>query len=249
MAIVNDNSFIGGIPFFLNAVLSTPAGALPKGPLWVVTIDFDDNLRNTIKKVQDYEPQMPDKWEIDAALDTITSNRYQNEKGCILAQTVSVPGEALITTAAGEQYNGFIRGQVGAGRQDFQPLRIGFLNTNVNFVDNVIRPWVIMTGHLGFIARPPREKYRTTITVYKLGISSVDNPPFILQQYNFWGCCPVNISAEDYNYAPEPAATIKSTDFIYQWYTTSSNKNIYANSKIPTPQNSNVEVRRATPVT
>ncbi len=69
-------SFIGQIPFFLNAILSTPAGALPKGPLWVVVFEFDNNIKRTIKKVKDYEPRMPEPWEIDAALETVTSSRY-----------------------------------------------------------------------------------------------------------------------------------------------------------------------------
>jgi hypothetical protein len=259
MAINTDQAFIGGIPFFLNAVLSTPAGALPKGPLWVVVIDFDDNLRNTIKNVSNYEPRMPDKWSIDRALNTITSARYQSEKGCVLSQSVSLPGEALITNVDGLQYNGFIRSRVGAGRQDFEPLRIGFLNTNVNFVDNVIRPWVVMTGHLGFIARPASEKYRTTITLYKLGIKSIDTAPFILQKYSFWGCCPVNTGSEEYTYAAEGVATTKSADFIYQWYTTSSENNYFANQS-PGPAYATpaiaravnprapIEIRRALPV-
>jgi hypothetical protein len=228
MAVINDYSFIGGIPFFLNAVLSTPVGALPKGPLWVVAIDFDNDLKNTIKQVGEYEPQMPEKWQIDKALNTITSTRYQEEKGCVLAQTVSVPGEALITNVDGLQYNSLIRGRVGMGRQDFDILRIGFLNTNVSFVDNVIRPWVVMTGHLGLIARPPSQKYRTVITVYKLGIKTLEDPPFIIQRYNFWGCCPVGVAAEDLNYSAEGQTTVKSADFIYQWYTTTSDRNQFA---------------------
>jgi hypothetical protein len=72
-------TFIGQIPFFLNAVLSTPAGALPKGPLWVIVFDFDNNILNTIKSVKDYEPTMPEPWSIEEALNTVTSQRYQQE--------------------------------------------------------------------------------------------------------------------------------------------------------------------------
>jgi len=230
---INDNSFIGGIPFFLNAILSTPAGALPKGPLWVVAIDFDNNLRNTIRRVKDYEPRMPEPWDIDQALNTITTKRFQEEKGCVLTQSVTVPGESLITVVDGLQYNGYIRSRVGNGRQDFEPLRVSFLNTNVSFVDNVVRPWTVMTGHLGLIARPAREKYRTSITIYKLGIERVDRPPFVLQQYNFWGCCPINVSGEDYTYAPDSAVMTRSADFIYQWYTTTSTKNRFAIGSVP----------------
>jgi hypothetical protein len=214
-------SFIGQIPFFLNAVLSTPVGALPKKPLWVVVFEFDQNIKNTIKKVRDYEPRMPEAWQIDGALEAVTTRRYQEEKGCMFAQTVTVPGDSLNYKQEGINYNSFIRGGVATGRRDFDPLRIGFLNTNVSFVDNVIRPWVVMTGHLGMIARPPSQKYRCNITIYKLGITTVDKPPYILQQYNFWEACPINVFAESLDYT-DGTPVIKEAEFVYQWYTTSS---------------------------
>jgi hypothetical protein len=216
-------SFIGQIPYFLNAVLSTPVGALPKKPLWVVVFDFDQNLKNTIKKVKDYEPQMPEKWQIDSALEAVTTKRYQDEKGCMFAQSVTIPGEALNYSQEGITYNSFIRGGVGTGRKDFDPLRMSFLNTNVSFVDNVIRPWVVMTGHLGMVARPPSQKYRCNITVYKLGIRSVELPPYILQVYNFWEACPINVFAESLDYT-DGTPVIKEAEFVYQWYTTTSIK-------------------------
>jgi len=138
------------IPYFFESVLSTPAGALPKGPLWLVTFDNSyDSDRNAyigksgipsiINSVADYEPQAP-KWNVTKAIGTICSDNFLQTKGCILAQNVTVPGEGIVATAAeGIQSNSFIRSKVGQGRNDFEELRIGFLNTNVSFVDNVIR--------------------------------------------------------------------------------------------------------------
>lgn len=227
MALPDPPEFRDQIPYFFQAVLQTPAGALPKGPLWIVVFDFDTNLRNTIKSVREYEPKAPSTWEIDEALDTITSNNYQSTKGCVLAQGVNIPGESLITNVEGLQYNGYIRSRVGLGRQDFDTLRIDFLNTNVSFVDNVIRPWAIMTGHLGMIVRPPEQKYRCNITIYRLGISSRDKPPEVIQQYNFVDACAIGVSQEVLSYGPEGNSIIKSAEFAYQWYTTASNKNPY----------------------
>lgn len=217
-------SFVGQIPFFLNAVLSTPAGALPKQPLWILVFDFDSNIKNTIKRVKQYEPRMPEPWLIDDALNTVTSRRYQEEKGCMFAQTVIVPGDSLNYSQEGITYNSFIRGGVATGRREFDTLRIGFLNTNVSFVDNVIRPWVVMTGHLGMIARPLSQKYRCNLTIYKLGIIRRDLPPFIAQQFNFWEVCPINVFAETLDYSNNGTNLIKDAEFAYQWYTTTSYK-------------------------
>lgn len=237
-------TFIGQIPFFLNAVLSTPAGALPKGPLWVIVFDFDNNILNTIKSVKDYEPTMPEPWSIEEALNTVTSQRYQQEKGCMFAQTVSLPGEQFLYGREGPQYNSYIRGGVGQGRVDFDSVQINFLNTNVNFVDNVIRPWAVMTGHLGMIARPPEKKYRCNLTVYKLGVDRVDRPPFIAQQFNFWGVCPIGVGGEDLTYSDNSQIT-KSAEFVYHWYTTSSNRNTFALGGNE-PRVNGIDVRRAT---
>jgi hypothetical protein len=244
------SSFLGQIPFFLNAVLSTPAGSLPKGPLWILSFEFDDYIKNTIKSVRAYEPQVPvNSWEINAALNKVTSTRYQKEKGCMFAQTVTVPGDSLITNVEGAQYNGYIRGRVGLGRQDFDPLRITFLNTNVSFVDNVIRPWTIMTGHLGMIARPREQKYRCNLTIYKLGISTRDTPPFISQQFDFYGVCPVSVLAEEFNYTQDGVSPFKTAEFVYHWYTTNSYENRFTLSDtLPEENRGRPSIARRPPI-
>jgi hypothetical protein len=224
----NDPNFLGQIPFFLEAVLKTPVGSLPKGPLWVLTFHFDSDILNTIKSVKQYEPRLPEPWLIDQAVNAVTTRRYQREKGCMFAQTVTIPGESLGYSREGPNYNGYIRGGVGQGRTDFDPIRISFLNTNVNFVENVIRPWVVMTGHLGMVARPKNQKYRCNITVYRLGIETPDRPPFILQQYNFFDACPINVLASDLSYTPDGTSLTTQAEFVYHWYTTSSFKNKFA---------------------
>ena len=229
----------GQIPFFLQNILSTPAGALPKGPLWIVQFEgsYDDSagayigasgIPNIINQVADYEPK-PTPWNTRKAIQTICSDNFLQTKACLLAQNVTVPGEGIVATGVeGIQYNGFIRGKVGGGRNDFEDLTIGFLNTNVSFVDNVIRPWVIMTGHKGLIARTGVDQYRTNISVHRLGISDHKDPPFILQTFNFYGVCPVQVSNEEYTYSDNGAPVIKNVTFTYLWYTVDSSKNKFA---------------------
>lgn len=233
---IPDNEIVGQIPYFLQSVLSTPAGALPKGPLWVVTFDnsYDADAKayigksgipSIINSVADYEPQAP-KWNVTKAIRTICSDNFLQTKGCILAQNVTVPGEGIIATGVeGIQSNSFIRSKVGQGRNDFEDLRIGFLNTNVSFVDNVIRPWVIMTGHKGLIARKGADQYRTNISVHRLGISNHGEPPFILQTFNFYGVCPTQVDSEEYTYNDNGTAVVRTATFTYQWYTVDSSKN------------------------
>jgi hypothetical protein len=229
VATPDTNDKLGHVPYFLTAILSTPAGALPKGPLWVVTFDFDADLKNTISQAKQYEPQLPESWEIESALEAITTNTYQTTKGCVLAQSINIPGESLITSFEGTQSNGFIRSRIGLGRQDFETLNISFLNTNVNFVDNVIRPWTVMTGHLGMIARPKEKKYRcNNVELIRLGVLSPDKPPVEIQKFNFYGVCPISVETEQLNYSSSSNPITKSAMFAFQWYTVRSDKNVFA---------------------
>jgi hypothetical protein len=237
---IPDSEIVSQIPYFLQSVLSTPAGALPKGPLWVVTFDnsYDADAKayigksgipSIINSVADYEPQAP-KWNVTKAIGTICSDNFLQTKGCILAQNVTVPGEGIIATGVeGIQSNSYIRSKVGQGRNDFEDLTIGFLNTNVSFVDNVIRPWVIMTGHKGLIARKGKDQYRTNINVHKLGVSNYGEPPFILQTFTFYGACPIQVDSEEYTYNDNGTAVVRTATFTYQWYTVDSSKNKFAN--------------------
>ena len=227
-----DQSTGGQIPFFLENVLNTPAGALPKGAQWVLrfigdtlstsgTPDYQGILPvNAIKAGVSYEPNA---WQIQNALDVVVNNEaYQTTKGCMFAQAVQIPGEGNQVNAEGIMQNGFIRGTVGAGREAYNGMQIVFLETNVSFVDNVIRPWTIATSHLGMIARKGDLNYRCTIQVWKLGVTDPSVPPVILQEYLFYGACPVTIDGEEYNYSQTSTAINRNTTFTYYYYTLNS---------------------------
>jgi len=227
-----DQSTGGQIPFFLENVLSTPAGALPKGAQWVLRFigdtlsttgkpDYKGILPvNAIKAGVSYEPNA---WQIQNALDIVVNNEaYQTTKGCMFAQAVQIPGEGNQVNAEGIMQNGFIRGTVGAGREAYNGMQIVFLETNVSFVDNVIRPWTIATSHLGMIARKGDLNYRSTIQVWKLGVTDPSVPAVILQEYLFYGACPITIDGEEYNYSQTSAAINRNTTFTYYYYTLNS---------------------------
>jgi hypothetical protein len=223
----------GQIPFFLQSFLSKPATALPKGAQWVLVFegafnnqgekDYDSIL--PVQAIQigvSYEPR---KWDIDKAINITLDIDNQLTKGCMFVQAVKLPGEANTVNPEGLQQSGYIRTTSGGGRDAFENLEISFLDTNISFVDNVIRPWVIATSHLGMIARKGRENYRCNISVYKIGVLSIDQPPFILQRYTFFGACPISVSGEEYNYTQTGTAINREATFIYHYYSLDSTTN------------------------
>jgi hypothetical protein len=249
MAEITD--FSGQIPLFFESFLSRPASALPKGAQWVVDFEGLDQVKQAILKTASLEPGKG--WSIESGLSTLIGDRDYNRKGCLFCQAVSIPGEQTIANPEGIQKNQFIRTSTGDGRSDIAPtgLRMVFLDTNVSFVDNVIRPWVVTTGRLGLIARPPGPtNYRQDISVYKIGVLTPNEPPYILQKYTFFGACPVDVSAEEYNYTPTSAPVNREASFLYHYYTLETNRNNlaikYNNSNIPVGRSTSTRVAQAT---
>ena len=237
------------ISFFLDNFLSKPASALPKGSQWVLVFEgpFQDGSTSerdfnevlpvpAIRLASNYEPR---NWDTEAAISTTLTKDYQETKGCLFVQAVSIPGETNVANPEGLQQSGYIRTFVGGGRDPFQNLQISFLETNVSFVDNVIRPWVVATAHLGLIARTGAKNYRCNISVYKLGVITPAETPFVLMKYTFYGVCPISVTGEEYNYTQVSTAINREAVFIYHYYTVESSAGNLAainnNANIPLP--------------
>lgn len=235
------SDFSGQIPLFFDAFLSRPASTLPKGSQWVVDFEGLQDVKSAILKTVSLEPQ---KWSIKEGLNLLTDSGDYNRKGLLFAQAVSIPGESTVANPEGIQKNHFIQTTTGDGRSPYasNALNISFLETNVSFVDNVIRPWVITTARLGLIARPPGEtNYRQNISVYKFGVLTPNQPPFILIKYTFYGACPIEITSEEYNYSPTTGAINRDVTFLYHYY-----KVEVPNNLAITQNNSNIPITKAT---
>lgn len=231
--------FTNQIPFFLEQFLSRPASALPKGAQWVLRFSSEDNNIVPIKAIKKCIKYEPNAWEIEEGLDIVLEKNYHETKGCLFVQAVQIPGESMIANPEGLQSNGFIRGFVGGGRDNFPSLQVVFLETNISFVDNVIRPWVIATSHLGLIARKGEDNYRGTIDVFKLGVINSFEPPIVTQRYTFYGVCPISVAGEEYNYSPSNSPINRETNFTYHYYSVHSPKT-FKNTAEPLPLSTNI---------
>lgn len=234
--------FSGQIPLFFETFLSKPASALPKGAQWVVDFEGLNDVKDAILKTTQLEPQKG--WNIEQGLKTLIDNQDYNRKGLLFCQAVSVPGESTVVNPEGIQKNHYIMTATGDGRSPYAPtgLKMVFLDTNVSFVDNVIRPWVVTTARLGMIARSKPNVYRQDISVYKIGVLTPQQPPFVLQKYTFKGACAIEVSAEEYNYGPTSAPVNREATFVYHYYTLETNLNNLAIKY----NNSNIPISRAT---
>jgi hypothetical protein len=253
--------FNAQIPFFYEGFLSNPASAPAKSFFWILSFDgvyLESNPSAeqqflpipAIKRAcsrgeidgpspggssEVFEP-MP--WNIDHAMKSLLISDYFDIKGCLFVQDVNLPSESITANPEGIQTNGFMRTYSGAGRDANLPLRISFLETNVSFVDNIIRPWVITTGHLGLIARSGDLNYRCNITVRKFGVLRPDFAPFEVCRWKFFGACPTEVLGEECTYTASTSPTLRAATFIYHYYKfESSHDNIDNDSNIRTSFN------------
>lgn len=217
MALPNITKTSGFISYF-HHILSTPGGSIPKGAQWLVAFE---NLGGLMSGIETAVKREGKPWMIDTASKAIIGETFQENSGCVFCQAIALPGEKLTTNPAGNITNGaFGRAYVGEGRDQWPQMRMSFLDTNISFVDNFLRAWVLSTGNHGLIARYPwsAENYRTNIICWKLGSYSPTTPPTILQKTIFYDACCVSVSEEEYTYEATTAPVRREAQFIYNYY-------------------------------
>ena len=228
--------------YFLNNVLSTPGGAPPKGAQWVIAFDdLPGKITPAIDLALSYEQPGGNKWNIKAAAKEVTNAAFQSTRGCVFAQALALPGENIVANPEGSIVsNSFLRSYVGQGRNIFPIMRITFMDSNANFVDNFCRPWAIATGAFGMIARAPgtTENYRTNMTCYKLGTFAAGKPAVPIMKMQFFDICCIAVTEEAYSYGPVTSPMMREAEFVYNYYTVDSSMGsaFYTGAKNPTHQ-------------
>lgn len=217
----------GHIPYFHRMMCNWAySAALPFMWVIIITADNKNNLISNIKQINNYE--VPG-WDIDSLADDTWTDATMDVIGCIFAQGVRLPGEGNTIEYAGisdGSKRGFINAPIMNGRSDFEPLEIGFLETNQSFVDGVLRPWKILMDHKGFIATDINNSLKSTISVYELAKAGPTTKNIIRKAWNFYKCAPTNLSSSDKTYAASADYEKKQVQFLYNYYTVGSGKNL-----------------------
>ncbi len=167
-------------------------------------------------------------WDIDQGKREITQETYMrtgNEHGCILAQGVVLPGEQYqVNDVAIDNNMGFLPGKVGGNRSPMAPLILQWRETNRSFVDLVIRPWIILTSHLGLVARPPTDgrNIKANISIVQLAKTYQYTPLLERKIWRFYNCVPVSVDSKELTYQDGNNFDIFTTQWHYTHYTIES---------------------------
>lgn len=181
-------------------------------------------------------------WDIDQARVEITQDTYMKtgggKHGCLLAQGVVLPGENYqINDIPIDNNMGFLPGKVGGNRSAMAPLVIQWRETNRSFTDMVIRPWLILSSHLGLVARPAMDNrnIKANISIVQLAKTYQYTPLVQRKIWRFYNCVPTSIDAKELTYQDGNNFDIYTTNWHYTHYTIESlpdqNMNDYLNKQ------------------
>lgn len=176
-------------------------------------------------------------WDIDQGKMEITKDAYMRtgggNHGCILAQGVVIPGEQYeVRDVAINNNMGFLPGKVGGNRSGMAPLTIQWRETNRSFVDLVIRPWIVLSSHLGLVARPPGDSrnIKANISIVQLAKTYQYTPLVQRKIWRFYNCVPTSIDSKELTYQDGNNFDIFTSQWHYTHYTLESLPNIDMNS-------------------
>lgn len=248
--IVNNITQTNGLPVqtrdgFLHALESWES-SISLNSLWMVFFTVPPRVNDAVMKsygehILDLGNHInPSNAGIGLARKKLTRPELSRTLGCVFAQTVGLPPEQNATQYVGPNQRGFLKGPVLEQRQQFSSINIEFLETGISFVDFLIRPWTIISGHEGYVARPGGN-LGADIMLINFMRGGVDMQPsghkgpdpygvpdplgienkrgFVPRKiWLFEDCIPVNVSAERYSYTPEGAADRRDTEWVFKKY-------------------------------
>ena len=232
---------LSGVPLiiFRDRFLDSMSQCTSSRPLNTQFILLIDNfpLGLTTNVLQNLEP-IVHRTGYDINLPKNVSINYKNQGivGCIFTNGFNIGDDTLDAGAAEIPNNrGFIQGTILKDRADFaqNKFTLSLRETNTSFVDFVIRPWVIMASHFGYVARnieDPVESLKnpkTNITVVQYTRSSAGLSQIPRKTWRFYNCVPTSVSTRDYQYGEDDSVKNFDTQWVYDKY--EINSNLYLN--------------------
>lgn len=209
--------------------LSIWHNAIPLRTQWIVIFDgFPQGLRSSILRDLEIVTGSKDNFNIDQARTALLANENQKIIGCVYAQGVNIPSENLtVSPAAIENNRGYIQGSVIGSRDAYanQNLTIEFRETNTSFTDFILRPWLILASHFGYVARSEAEQAKNpkcNIIVMQFGKTLEHISSIPRKIWTFYDCVPLNLDTRNLTYDTEVMESYH-VPFLYSRYDLSSN--------------------------
>jgi len=169
--------------------------------------------------------------DINNAKTALASYPLQNVVGCMFLQGADIPTETLAATSAPIDHGrGFLQGSILDNRDPFSNnnLTLQFRETNTSFTDFIIRPWLILAAHNGYVARNMNDssealknpKTNIILVQYSRSYQNISQIP--RKVWKFYDCVPLGLSTRNLTYDTESMEQY-SVPFLYDRYTVENN--------------------------
>jgi hypothetical protein len=194
---------------------------------WMVHIHFN-NVNSLFSNIQQklIEKEQSD-WQYNGAVTKLLIDgglqaRTDNMMGCVFARQVVLPSENVDAGNLGLDYGAYLPPAVAGKRGTYDPLSITLLETNASFLDFIIRPWIMMVGYNGLIARSTSsdKNVKAMIDVVMYGKTGYGYPMGIRKIFRFYNAAPIAMGGETYSYNEE-GLRYSDVKFVYDKYAVS----------------------------
>lgn len=216
--------------------ISNPETSIPLNSNFFMQFEIPGVVQKETDGYENFEPESNDWKELQAKRNLLFSQH--NSDTTAVGRAVSffgngivLPQESLSVDRGSAILNGGLLGGVySSNRVQQQNVKTTFLETETSFIDLVLRPWVILTSHLGLIARGENATVKTTLTIfvyskYPKDINTNDRPAVKVRKiYKFYDCAPVSISDAGYSkhdWGKNNSLPVAAVDWAYNYYTIS----------------------------
>ena len=225
--------------YYLDLLGSWPTG-IAMSSQWFLYFNFDSLKRNGLFKnfantLNEFEKTS--NWQLNSDVTSfLIDGRLQysidNMVGCVFARQVNLPSETIEAAHTGLAYGGYQAPVTANVRTPYSNFSSVMLETNASFLDLVLRPWVLLVGYYGLVARNPSSEknvkadYADIVMLAKAGPY---NKMTIRKIYRFYNVAPVSIEGESYSYAEE-GLKFSTVSFAYDRYAISDkNSGLFLN--------------------
>lgn len=217
--------------FLLN--MESWISAIPLQSQWIALIDpYPTALKSAIIRDLERTEGYNSAYDISSAKFALTNFLNQRIVGCVFSNGVTIPQEKYnISSVSVNNNRGFIPGIIASNRDSYSSgFNMTFLETNTSFIDFVIRPWVMLASHYGFVARPgdipgkrDKNNIKCNITVlnFTRTYQSVSMVP--RKVFRFYNCAPLSVSTQEYTYVEPDSPKSYAVQWAYSHYTIENN--------------------------
>lgn len=164
------------------------------------------------------------EWSLDKkTIEGLLDDKFHNvdaRVGCVFAREVSIPQETNNINRNGLSYGAHLAPVTMESRKSSHTFDCKFLETNASFVDLILRPWSILAGHYGMVARNPLSNKNVKcdyVDIVQYAKSGYSSAPYIRKIIRFQNVVPSSIGGYTVSHI-EDGLSVRNVTFAFNNY-------------------------------